>query len=154
VANVSKAVAIMPIPPPPPRTEKTCSNPISLPFSDAFAPSRTVTAFSLPFHVPEGTTITIELAANLDAHGDPDLASVGIGVRQCCDVSDSDITDRDTIGKVGGPDGGPITFLTLPLPNKCVLASKFGDDFIYYVRIRIFSSNQNVGVAYAVRIGT
>lgn len=58
----------------PPRTDKTCSSPVSVPLSEGFVPQTTITMFSLPFHAPEGTTVNVDLEASLnDPNGNPDL---------------------------------------------------------------------------------
>lgn len=134
----------------PPRLDKTCSDPVSLPIEEIFTPTQTVTMFSRPFHAPLGTNITVTVVARLDNPGNPDLASVGVRVRQCCVVSDSDITNRDTVGKVGTPAGVEETSLNVQLTDHCDLATKSGDDFVYYLRLSIDSPNQNVVLDYRV----
>jgi hypothetical protein len=135
----------------PPRTDKTCDHSRTLPINEDFTQSTTVTMYSPPFHVPEGTTISIDLAAQLaDPSGNPALATVGVDVVQCCKVSDSRITDQQTIGRVG-PAGSPEhKGLNLTLPNKCSLPSTEGSDLIYYLRLRIASSSYDVLLSYSV----
>ncbi|MFI1968302.1 hypothetical protein [Streptomyces cinnamoneus] len=134
----------------PPRTTKSCGGPVPLPLSESFSPSTTVTMYSLPFHAAENHTVTVDVAAELDdPSGNPSLGTIGVGMFQCCDVSDSEVRAQQ-VGNIGAA-GSPVhTHITQQLPNKCSLPTKVGTDFVYYLRLRIASSSQSVHLSYSV----
>ncbi|GAA3050373.1 hypothetical protein GCM10020000_33960 [Streptomyces olivoverticillatus] len=85
----------------PPRTDKSCGNPVGLPVSETFTPQRTITMYSPAFHSPDTRTLNVDLAGELDdPSGSPALGSVGVQVFQCCDVRDSEIMPQ-VIGSIG-----------------------------------------------------
>ncbi|MFE6747431.1 hypothetical protein ACFVGM_16370 [Kitasatospora purpeofusca] len=135
------------------RTDKSCSGSRALPISESFAATTTATLFSPPFHASAGTTINVQLLAELDdPNGIPGNGTVGVSVRQCCDVSDSDITGQ-TVGRIG-PAGSPeATQLTATLSDACTLSTHpAGNDseFVYYLRLRISDSFDRVKLSYSI----
>ncbi|MBT2382980.1 hypothetical protein [Streptomyces sp. ISL-11] len=135
-----------------PRTAKTCSNPVALPVGEAFRPFSTVTMYSLPFHAPAGRAVDVDLAAELDdPTGNPALGSVGVRVFQCCSVLDSEITDAQKNGSIGAAGHPAATRLSLTLSNKCTIPTKFGEEFVYYLQLRISFGSGSVHLSYSVR---
>jgi hypothetical protein len=132
------------------RTDKTCSDPTTLPISESFQPSATATLYSRPFHAAAGTTINIDLAAELDSAGRLGLGTVGVELYQCCDIRDSKLTDQK-IGGIGAPGSPAHTSLSVKLSDQCALPSKSGSDLIYYLRLRIASSSEDVRLSYSVK---
>ena len=131
------------------RQDKTCSDPQALKISESFKPTTTAVLYSLPFHVPAGTTINIDLAAELDSSGNTSMGTVGFDVYQCCTVKDSRITPEQTIGGIGSPGHPAHTKDKVKLSDKCDWSTKVGDDFVYYLRLRI-SSSDPVRLSYEV----
>ncbi|SDS70343.1 hypothetical protein SAMN05216371_0445 [Streptomyces sp. TLI_053] len=136
------------------RTDKSCSGSRSLPINESFTASTTATLFSPAFRASAGTTINIQLVAELDdPNGIPGNGSVGVSVHQCCDVSDSQITAQQTVGRIG-PAGSPeVTPLTVTLRDACTLSTHpDGDDtqFVYYLRLRISDSFDRVKLSYSI----
>ncbi|KJY29469.1 hypothetical protein [Streptomyces sp. NRRL S-495] len=136
------------------RTDKSCSGSRSLPISESFTASTTVTMFSPAFRASAGTTINVQLLAELDdPNGIPGNGSVGVTVHQCCDVVDSQITPQQTIGRVG-PAGSPeATSLSVTLVDACTLSTHpDGNDsqFVYYLRLRISDSSDRVKLSYSI----
>ncbi|MFJ8433910.1 hypothetical protein ACIQ9P_21680 [Kitasatospora sp. NPDC094019] len=136
------------------RTDKSCSGSRSLPINESFTASTTVTMFSPPFSAPAGTVINVQLVAELDdPNGIPGNGSVGVSVHQCCDVSDSQITSQQTVGRIG-PAGSPeVTPLTVTLRDACTLSTHpDGDDsqFVHYLRLRISDSFDRVKLSYSI----
>ncbi|MGK5628964.1 hypothetical protein [Streptomyces sp. URMC 123] len=133
-----------------PRTTKSCSNPVGLPLSETFTPSTTVTMYSLPFHAAAGRTITIDVAAELDdPSANPSLGTIGVEVHQCCAVRDSEIMPQ-VVGPIG-PAGRPAhTRRTVTLSDRCTIPTRFGEEFVYYLRLRISDSADAVRLSYSV----
>ena len=131
------------------RQDKTCSDPQALKINESFKPTTTAVLYSLPFHVPAGTTINIDLAAELDGSGNTSMGTVGFDVYQCCTVKDSRITPEQTIGGIGSPGHPAHTQDKVKLSDKCDWSTKVGDDFVYYLRLRIRSSDA-VRLSYEV----
>ncbi|MGK4580249.1 hypothetical protein [Kitasatospora sp. HPMI-4] len=135
-----------------PRTSKSCSDPLSLDPSgiqESFKASATVVMFSPAFHAAIGRSITVAVDAQLHDPGNPALATVGFTVRQCCDISDSDITNQ-VVGPVGDSGSPMHTESSVTLSDQCTLATHFGSDCIYYIRFKIASSAQAVNLSYSV----
>ena len=133
------------------RHDITCSDPQALEISESFKPTTTAVLYSLPFHVPAGTTIKVELDAELDSSGNPNLGTVGFDVYQCCSVKDSRITPKQTIGGIGNPGHPAETKGEVKLSDKCTWSTKEGGDFVYYLRLSI-RSNDAVRLSYKVKL--
>jgi hypothetical protein len=134
------------------RTVKSCQSPVGLPFSETFHASTTVVVFSRPFHAPVGQIISITIQAERDDVEDvAPLGTVGVSVRQCCDVSDSDHTPQ-VIGAVGAAGSPASTQTSVTLRNACTFATHHGDDNVYYLRLKIASQLQAVRLSYSVRV--
>jgi hypothetical protein len=131
------------------RQDSSCDNPGALPITETFPAHTTATIYSPPFHAAAGGTINIDLAAELDQVGKPELGTVGVQVFQCCSVSDSEIKEQ-VIGSIGMP-GQPVhTKVSVKLSDQCTLSTKSGNDFVYYLRLRIASQLQAVKLSYSV----
>ncbi|MFI0511617.1 hypothetical protein ACH3Y9_14550 [Streptomyces sp. WSLK1-5] len=137
----------------PPRTVKSCSNPVALPISEGFTKSQTVVMFSPPFHAPKERSVAITVTAEMsDPSSNPALGTVGVSVHQCCDVIDSAISAQ-TVGHIG-PTGSPeSTEVTVQLKDDCSLTTHFDgtDECIYYLRLKIASSTESVILSYTVQ---
>ena len=133
------------------RTDSVCSGASALPIGETFVPNTTATLYSLPFHAAAGTRITVGLDAELETSGNPALASVGVDVKQCCDLVNSDVTTDQTIGGVGDTGHPAHTPLSVTLPDNCTLSTHVGTDCVYYLRLRIASTLQAVRLSYTVR---
>lgn len=133
----------------PPRTDKSCGNPVGLPVSETFTPQRTITMYSPAFHSPDTRTLNVDLAGELDdPSGNPALGSVGVQVFQCCDVRDSEIMPQ-VIGSIG-PAGSPAhKSASTSLANKCTIPTKFNNEYVYYLRLRVADSTDAVRLSYS-----
>ncbi|MDY0813135.1 hypothetical protein [Kitasatospora purpeofusca] len=137
-----------------PRTDKSCGGSRTLPISESFTASTTVTMFSPAFRASAGTVINVQLLAELDdPNGIPGNGSVGVTVHQCCDVVDSQISQQQTIGRIGPPGSPEATSLSVALFDACNLSTHpDGDDsqFVYYLRLRISDSFDRVKLSYSI----
>ena len=133
-----------------PRTDKSCSNPVALPISEAFRAHTTVVMFSPPFHAAIGRNITIKVEAEMaDPLSNPALGSVGVSVHQCCVVLD-EVHTAQVIGGIG-PAGSPESTQTMvTLRDACTLTTHHDSDCVYYLRLRISSSTEPVRLSYTV----
>ncbi|MFJ9448549.1 hypothetical protein ACIRRH_43155 [Kitasatospora sp. NPDC101235] len=133
-----------------PRTDKTCNGAVALPISESFRESTTVVMFSPPFHAAIGRTISIQLTAEMfDPSANPALGTVGVNVNQCCDVLDSKVSDQ-VVGAIG-PNGSPQTTTTsVTLTDECTLSTHVNGDCVYYLRLKIASSLEQVLLSYSI----
>jgi hypothetical protein len=108
--------------------------------------------YSKTFHASALRTITIRLQAELDDPAAvPSLSgTVGVGLFQCCRVTDSEIIPQviGRIGKAGSPEE---TVSLATLQDKCTLSIEVGADFVYYLRLRISSGTNAVHLSYSVQ---
>lgn len=134
-----------------PRTEKSCSNPVSLPVAESFRPSTTVVMYSPPFHAPKGRAIRVSVVAEMeDPNANPTLGTVGVSVHQCCDIVDEQLTQQ-SIGPIG-PYGSPeTTQQNVTLGDQCTLTTHFGTECVYYLRLKIASGSWAVRLSYSVQ---
>ncbi len=121
------------------RTGKTCENPVGLsnPLSESFEPTSAATFYSLPFHAPIGKSINIDLTAELSVPGNPEMSSIGFYVFQCCNWSDSKVSEEQEIGGVGARGNPAHMKRTVTLPEKCDKPTKSGNDNVYYLIMKI-----------------
>ncbi|CAI7980990.1 conserved hypothetical protein [Frankia sp. Hr75.2] len=133
-----------------PRTDKSCSGSVSLPINEAFLPHTTVTMFSPPFHAAEGRTVSINLTAEMaDPQSNPALGTVGVSVHQCCDLLD-EVQMAQMIGHIGPPGAPEVITRAVTLRDECTLTTHEGSDCVYYLRLRISSSTEQVRLSYSV----
>jgi hypothetical protein len=133
-----------------PRRSAACSPARSLPVSESFDPFIRGVTYSVPFHAPAGRAIDIDVSAEYETSPSVARATFGVDVYQCCVVADSRVTPTQAIGTIGLP-GHPAHLRTrVTLSDECTWSSRYGEDFIYYLRIYNANQGDRVRITYSV----